>query len=81
MARKGREWAVFLVAADIEEPPLHSFRGAFTINMLRNGADLLSIQRLLGHVSLDLLRRYAKQTVEDLRAAHGQASPVDRLLA
>lgn len=68
------------IAAGIERPPLHSFRRAFALNMLRNGCDLLTLQRLMGHADLSLLRRYAKQTVEDLRAVHGAASPVDRLM-
>jgi site-specific recombinase XerD len=65
--------------AGIKEPPLHSFRRAFTINMLRNGADLLSIQRLLGHASMVLIAKYAKQVTDDLRRVHAQASPVDRM--
>jgi integrase/recombinase XerD len=67
------------MAAGIDEPPLHSFRRAFTINMLRNGADLLSIQRLLGHASMALIAKYAKQVTDDLRRVHAQASPGDRL--
>jgi site-specific recombinase XerD len=67
------------VRAAVKEPPIHSFRRLFALSMLRNGCDLLTLQRLMGHASLDLLRRYAKQTVDDLRAAHGQASPVDRM--
>jgi integrase/recombinase XerD len=66
--------------AGITPPPLHAFRRAFALAMLRNGADLLTLQRLMGHADLSLLQRYAKQTVDDLRAVHGQASPVDRLL-
>jgi site-specific recombinase XerD len=58
----------------------HSFRRAFTINMLREGADLLSLQRLLGHYDLSLLQRYAKQTEGDLQAVHKGKSPVDHLL-
>ena len=31
-------------AAGVPEPSLHSFRRAFALSMLRNGADLLSLQ-------------------------------------
>ena len=58
-------------------PPLHSFRRAFAINMLRAGTDLLTLQRLLGHADLSVLKRYAKQNTDDLRTAHALASPVD----
>jgi site-specific recombinase XerD len=67
------------LAARIEEPPLHSFRRAFTIAMLRNGADLLTIQRLLGHASMALIAKYAKQVTDDLRQAHTRASPADHM--
>jgi integrase/recombinase XerC len=60
-------------------PPLHSFRRAFAINMLREGTNLLTLQRLLGHANLSVLHRYAKQNTEDLRAAVERASPADRL--
>jgi integrase/recombinase XerC len=66
--------------AGVKEPPLHAFRRAFALNMLRNGCDLLTLQRLMGHADLSLLRRYAKQTVDDLRIVHAMASPADRLL-
>lgn len=64
--------------AGIQPPTPHSFRRAFALNFLRNGGDLLSLQRLMGHASLDLLYRYARQTQDDLQAAHGKNSPVDR---
>ena len=66
------------VKAQISPPPLHSFRRAFTINCLRAGMDLLTLQRLLGHSDLSMLKRYAKQTSDDLQAAHAASSPVDR---
>jgi len=65
--------------AGVKAPSPHSFRRAFALLSLRAGADLLSLQRLLGHADLTLLRRYVKQTVDDLQAIHAQTSPVDRL--
>jgi len=67
-------------AAGLPAPLPHSFRRANALGMLRGGADLLSLQRLLGHADLSVLRRYVKQTEGDLRAVHERASPVDRLL-
>ncbi|HHX44616.1 MAG TPA: tyrosine-type recombinase/integrase [Chloroflexi bacterium] len=67
------------VRAGVDVPSLHSFRHAFALNALRNGVDLVSLQRLLGHADLSVLRRYLAQTDGDLAAAHRKASPVDRL--
>jgi site-specific recombinase XerD len=65
--------------AGIPHVTLHAFRRAFAINMLRNGADIFSLQRLLGHADLSVLRRYLAQTDGDLQAAHHKASPVEKL--
>jgi site-specific recombinase XerD len=66
------------VTAGIPHTPIHAFRRFFAINFLRGGGDLLSLQRILGHSGLSLLGVYARQNVDDLRAAHAGASPMDR---
>ena len=66
-------------AAGIEKPELHDFRRAFAINFLRNGGDVYSLQKLMGHADLQVLRRYLAQTNEDLRVAHERFSPVERM--
>ncbi|HWR67218.1 MAG TPA: tyrosine-type recombinase/integrase [Bellilinea sp.] len=65
--------------AGIPEPPIHAFRRAFALTMLRNGVDVFTIQRLMGHADLSVLRRYLAQTGEDLKAAHHKASPAEML--
>jgi site-specific recombinase XerD len=59
-------------------PSLHDFRRAFALTMLRNGCDLVTLARLMGHSDYTTLQRYLKQLPEDLQAAHNRASPVDR---
>jgi integrase/recombinase XerD len=66
--------------AGVEAPTLHSFRRAFALLSLRNGVDVYSLQRLMGHADLTVLRRYLAQTEEDLMAAHQATGPVDTLL-
>jgi site-specific recombinase XerD len=56
----------------------HSFRRLFALTMLRNGIDVFSLQLLMGHADLQMLRRYLKQAGSDLQEAHNQASPVDK---
>ena len=63
--------------AGVKAPSLHSFRRAFAINMLRAGVDVFSLQKMMGHADLQVLRRYLAQTTDDLALAHRIGSPVD----
>ena len=63
--------------AGVETPTPHSFRRLFALTMLRAGVDIYSLQLLMGHADLSILRRYLKQTDGDLLAAHIKGSPVD----
>jgi site-specific recombinase XerD len=59
-------------------PSPHDFRRACAITMLRNGADVVTVSRLLGHSTLQMTTKYLKQIPDDLRASHAANSPVDR---
>ena len=63
--------------AGVKHPGLHGFRRAFALAMLRNGIDLVTLSRLMGHSGLAVLQRYLKQITEDLQLAHRRAGPVD----
>lgn len=65
--------------AGVPAPTLHSFRRAFALACLRGDMDVYSLQRLMGHADLSMLRRYLAQTSEDVRKAHQRSGPVDRL--
>ena len=64
--------------AGVEYQSPHSFRRLFALTMLRNGIDVFSLQLLMGHADLQMLRSYLKQAGSDLQEAHNQASPVDK---
>lgn len=65
--------------AGIPEPGMHSFRRAFAVNSLRNGMDVLMLQRLMGHADLSVLDRYLALVDDDLRDAHSRFGVVDHL--
>lgn len=65
--------------AEVDAPTCHSFRRGFALISLRNGVDIYSLQRLMGHSDLTMLRRYLAQTDADLQEAHRRSGPVDNL--
>lgn len=59
-------------------PSPHDFRRAFALERWRAGVDILTLSKLMGHTSLQVLNRYIKQAGEDLSLAAKRSSPVDR---
>ncbi len=50
----------------------HSLRHTFTTTMLRNGATLSHVQRLLGHSNISTTQRYEHLVTVDIRRAHSK---------
>ena len=57
-------------------PPrtLHSFRHTFAVNYLRRGGSVFHLQKVLGHSTLEMTRRYANLVTADLQAVHERVS-------
>ncbi len=61
-------------------PSPHDFRREFALECWRNGMDVITLARLMGHSEqymATVLRRYLAQNTGDLMRSHQMASPVD----
>lgn len=67
------------IAAGVEDVHPHRFRHTSALYFLRNGGDPLTLQRILGHTTLEMTNRYLNMLSEDLSRVHAQASPVTNL--
>lgn len=60
---------------------VHRFRHTFAINFLKRTHNPYALQRILGHQSLDIVKRYLALVDADIFEAHAEASPVVNLFA
>jgi integrase/recombinase XerD len=58
---------------------VHALRRTFAVQMLRNGANVFSVQALLGHTDLQQTRQYCAIALTDAEEQHHAFSPADRL--
>lgn len=58
----------------------HMLRRGFAVELLRGGGDVFSLQRIMGHSTLEMSNRYAQLLDDDLEGVHRAASPLRRAL-
>ncbi|WP_170308092.1 tyrosine-type recombinase/integrase [Paenibacillus dakarensis] len=57
----------------------HTFRHTFAKMYIMNGGDSFSLQKILGHTSLEIVRMYVNLFGTDVAAQHAKFSPLERL--
>ena len=71
-----RRWAA---KAGIRPINVHKLRHSFALQYLLAGGDAFSLQRILGHTSMEMTRNYVNMLSDDLVEQHRLHSPMDRL--
>lgn len=58
---------------------IHIFRHSMATLMLENGADIRSIQEILGHAKLETTQIYTQVSIKRLRQVHAQTHPAEKI--
>jgi integrase len=57
----------------------HVCRHTFSVRYLMNGGDVFSLQKILGHSSLEMTRKYVNLASGYVKEMHRRFSPMDNL--
>jgi integrase/recombinase XerD len=57
----------------------HTLRHTFAKMSVQNGADVFTLQKVLGHTSLEMVRNYVNLFSSDVMDAHKRFSPIEKL--
>ncbi|WP_228279917.1 tyrosine-type recombinase/integrase [Bacillus safensis] len=57
----------------------HTIRHTFAKYYLLNDGDVMTLQKILNHSSLEMVRRYVQMTDSDIHNQHNKFSPINNL--
>jgi integrase/recombinase XerD len=55
----------------------HTFRHTFAKQYLLNNGDIMTLQKILGHSSIEMVRKYVNMTDKDIFSQHNKFSPMN----
>ena len=70
------------IGKSVGVPRLHAhlLRHTFAVNYLVNGGDVMTLQRMLGHTSLDVTKTYLHLAEAHVQVQHHRFSPIEHLV-
>lgn len=63
----------------VEKTNIHGLRHNFAKGWVRNNGNMFALQKILGHASLDMTRKYVKLFSEDIKEDFDRFSPLDTI--
>ncbi|MGX5621291.1 tyrosine-type recombinase/integrase [Bacillus cereus] len=57
----------------------YTFRHTFAKYYLLNNGDVMTLQKILGHSSNEMVRKYVNMTSKDIATQHNKHSPINNL--
>ncbi|RFB53684.1 site-specific integrase [Bacillus thuringiensis] len=57
----------------------YTFRHTFAKYYLLNNVDVVTLQKILGHSSIEMFRKYVIMTSKNILAQHNKHSPINNL--
>ena len=69
----------YVLARNVNTTSLHSLRHTFARSFLMNNGDVFRLQKILGHQTLEMTRRYCNLLGEDLKQDFEAFNPLDNL--
>jgi integrase/recombinase XerD len=58
----------------------HTFRHTFALHWIKSGGDPFSLQKILGHTDMSMVRRYVRFSDADVSEKHQQFSPLQQFM-
>lgn len=67
----------FCASRGVNKTNIHGLRHNFAKRWLENGGNMFKLQKILGHSTLDMTRRYVRLFAEDIKEDFDEFSPLD----
>ena len=72
-------FARYCASREVESTNIHGLRHNFAKGWVRNNGNMFALQKILGHSSLDMTRKYVRLFAEDIKDDFDKFNPLDTI--